>query len=360
MAAFKFLNLFAISTLAILATSFNASPVNALATDNHAVGRSVNHAHAALAKKKRDTSSKRCKPRTTSLAATTTHSVAPTTTAKPPTSAAPKSTEKPTTTKAVATSAAPPPPPPPPSGGKVGLGWSNGEMNSLANFKTPSTQWIYTWSPNKPPLADELGFKFLPMLWGPKQIDSFTKTVKAGYANHVLGFNEPNEPSQSNLDPSYAASLWKQYIQPLKYQGFDLITPATTNAPSGKTWMQSFEKACDGCTFDGTGLHWYGIDENDFISHATDFCNTFGRPVWITEFACQDYSGKNQQCSTDKIFSFMATVTGWMTQEKCVAAYFAFGAMTASEIEANNVNGANALIGPGNKPTALGNLYLNP
>ena len=50
------------------------------------------------------------------------------------------------------------------------------------------------------------------------------------------------------MDPGYAAQLWKQYIQPLKEKGYALITPACTNAPSGKTWLRAFMNACDGCT----------------------------------------------------------------------------------------------------------------
>jgi hypothetical protein len=112
----------------------------------------------------------------------------------------------------------------------------------------------------------------MPMLWGPKQIGDFTQLVKPGYAKTVLGFNEyarhssnhlfffdhfffrPNQSGQSNLDPGYAAQLWQQYIQPLKNQGYALVTPACTNAPSGKQWYQSFFSACTGCTVSGFTL----------------------------------------------------------------------------------------------------------
>lgn len=49
------------------------------------------------------------------------------------------------------------------------------------------------------------------------------------------------------MSPQDAAGLWKQYLEPLHDNGYTLISPACTNAPSGKTWMQDFFKACDGC-----------------------------------------------------------------------------------------------------------------
>ena len=49
---------------------------------------------------------------------------------------------------------------------------------------------IYSWSPWNPDPNHKAGLEFMPMLWGPKQIDDFEKQVKAGYASYLLGFNE--------------------------------------------------------------------------------------------------------------------------------------------------------------------------
>ena len=55
----------------------------------------------------------------------------------------------------------------------------------------------------------------------------------------------PDIPGQSNLDPGYAAQLWMANIQPLKAQGYTLITPVVAYK---KSWLQSFFAACPGCT----------------------------------------------------------------------------------------------------------------
>jgi len=142
--ASKLLNLIALSSLAILACSFGATPVNALSVDSSVHARSLGH-HNLVAKKKR-AESRRCKPRPASTSTTTTVS----TTSKAPT--------------APSTQPNPPPPPapaPPPStgggGGKVGLAWNNGNQNNLGNFVTKKVGWYVNSLP--PPAA--LKFIFL-------------------------------------------------------------------------------------------------------------------------------------------------------------------------------------------------------
>ena len=39
--------------------------------------------------------------------------------------------------------------------------------------------------------------------------------------------------------------------------------------------------------FDGVAVHWYDVRSQDFIAYITDWHDTFGRPIWVTEFACQ-------------------------------------------------------------------------
>ena len=59
----------------------------------------------------------------------------------------------------------------------------------------------------------------------------------------------PNEVGQSNLDPGYAAQLWKQYLEPLRKQGYKLGSPSMSSRPNGQKWMSDFLKDCQGgCT----------------------------------------------------------------------------------------------------------------
>ncbi|KAF8803704.1 hypothetical protein BYT27DRAFT_7108977 [Phlegmacium glaucopus] len=210
---------------------------------------------------------------------------------------------------------------------------------------------VYTWNPASPP--DLFGLEFIPMLWGYSQISDFQRLVVPGYATHVLGFNEPDLNTQSGIDAWTAASLWQQYIQPLKNHGYTLVSPATTSAPSGKKWMQDFISACHGCTIDVVALHWYGTNAQAFIAYVTDFHTTFNRNIWVTEFACQDFAG-GPQADQDQVFAFMKTVTSWMDSTSFVEKYFAFGVMT----DMGNVSPLNQLMNPDGTPTPLGWTYI--
>ncbi|KAJ7884801.1 hypothetical protein B0H14DRAFT_2183402, partial [Mycena olivaceomarginata] len=43
---------------------------------------------------------------------------------------------------------------------------------------------------------------------------------------HLLGFNEPDITTQADMNPSNAADLWMQEIQPWTANGTKLISPA--------------------------------------------------------------------------------------------------------------------------------------
>jgi O-glycosyl hydrolase len=191
------------------------------------------------------------------------------------------------------------------------------------------------------------------MLWGVKQVSQFKSLVKPGYAHVALGFNEPDHEGQAFIDAGYGADLWRQNIAPLKSQGYYLVSPATTSAPKGKVWLQSFMNSCQGCNVDAIALHWYGTDAQAFIAYVQDFYNTFKKPIWVTEVACQSFAG-GSQCNAGQIASFMDTITSWMDSTWYVERYCWFGAMK----DTGNVNSLNGLMSGNGQPNALGWRYI--
>ncbi|TFK56114.1 glycoside hydrolase [Heliocybe sulcata] len=356
MAPVKLLNLLAISSLAIVACTFGATPANALATEHYQFARHAAHGHEGLARRKRDSAaSKRCKARPSSSAAP-----APSSSSyEAPSSAPAATTPAPAPSQPASSSQAPAPSTSVVSSGntgsgKIGLAWPNGGDDSLKNYKTDKTKWLYTWSPDIPDEARSLGFEVVPMLWGENQVSEFSQKVVKGYANYVLGFNEPDQSGQSNMTPQRAADLWKQYIDPLQYQGYKLISPAVTSAPYGKTWMQQFFAACDSCHFDALAMHWYDVSADAFIKYVEDFHNTFNLPIWVTEYACQNFNG-GAQCSDSDIASFMGQTTSFMNNADYVQAYMWFGAMH----DMQGVNQGNQLMASSGAPTNLGYQFIN-
>lgn len=175
----------------------------------------------------------------------------------------------------------------------------------LASHQVVSFNRYYTWSPG----SIDTTLEYVPMLWGERQIDQWTntlnRTIGTRRVTHALAFNElsllshvirfsthrrsrrPQQTGQSNMSSQQGADLWRSYMQPLKAQGIRLGAPATSSAPSGKTWLQDFFAVCGDCTVDFVALHWYGINSTQFVLYLQDFHNSFQRPIWVTEWACQ-------------------------------------------------------------------------
>jgi len=193
------------------------------------------------------------------------------------------------------------------------------------------------------------------MLWGGDgdRIAKWKSTVKPGYAKIALGFNEPEMPGQANMSPEWAAQVWRDNIEPLTQQGYYLVSPAVTSAPSSKPWLQNFMTACAGCTVNAIAVHWYGTVAQEFIDYITDFHNTFGRPVWVTEYACQSFTNA-PQCSDGQAADFLAQTTAFMDNAPWVEKYFYFGMMPNAP-----VSPVNWLMTPDNQLTSLGRKYLS-
>jgi hypothetical protein len=116
--------------------------------------------------------------------------------------------------------------------------------------------------------------------------------------------------------------MWKTYMLPLADQGYMLISPACTNGPSGIKWYKDFFGACNDCKISVLATHYYGTDATDLISYLIELHDTFNMPIWLTEFACMDFSYRTS--CTDP-FGFLATAKAFMDVTPWVHAYFAFG-----------------------------------
>jgi hypothetical protein len=203
---------------------------------------------------------------------------------------------------------------------KRGLAFNDPKLTTLFGSKVT---WAYNWGQTA-----GNGFnsklEYSPMLWGTSGTSIWNSNAKAAIAagsDTLLSFNEPDLSSQSNLDPTTAANLFKQYMQPFACQA-RLSSPAVTNggAPMGLSWLQSFLSQCTGCTIDVVPIHWYApataID--DFKSHVQQAYAAGGnRPLWITEFGLTD--GTDDQKAT-----FFQTILPWLDSQLYVERYAYF------------------------------------
>ncbi|THH09059.1 hypothetical protein EW145_g2277 [Phellinidium pouzarii] len=358
----KLVNLFALSSLAIIVSNLGIAPVNALSLDSHGMlNAKRTHGHDFVAKRKRGSPSSRCKTRPASTASSSsTESPAPSSSSAwtPPPSSSSSSTPAPS-------SSSPSPSPSPSSGGgggkgKVGLAWTNGN-NGFSNFVTDRVGYTYSWTPEGPSDASSLGVKFIPMLWSdaPDRVADFQSKVVKGYAEYVLAFNEVDQTGQANMNVEQGLAAWWKYIEPLKDQGYSLLSPVTSSAPAGLSWMKQFVSECNGCHIHGITVHYYGTDPQAMIAYIESFYAAFELPIWVTEFACQNFDTANenngQQCSESQVWNFYKTVINYMENSDHVEAYFPFGALTSM----SGVNQLDSLMNSDMTPTALGLAVIN-
>ncbi|TFK93856.1 glycoside hydrolase family 128 protein [Polyporus arcularius HHB13444] len=365
--ASKLLNMVALSSLAVLAVTFGPASTNALSTGHSHMARHIDH--APIAKRRRDTS-KRCKVRSSTLSSEAHSSTAQAQTTAKALLESSSTQAAPATTKAPTKTSTPSAPASTQGSGAAGSGkfgqkgskicnaWGDGnDLASLKAFKTEHVVGLYDWGVDKPDGADDLGYEFWPMLWGGSQdkIDAFEKAMsKDKFGTIVLGFNEPNEQGQSNMDPETAASLWKQHIEPQVAKGYKTCSPAMSSRPNGKQWMSDFMKACDGCTIDYQCVHWYDIGFDTLKTYLEDYHNQLGLPILLTEFADQNFNN-GAQATQDEIFQFMGQALKFFDETDWILAACPFGVMH----DLQGVNTLNLLQKSSGGPTDLGFMVIN-
>ncbi|KAK7050466.1 Glyco-hydro-cc domain-containing protein [Favolaschia claudopus] len=245
------------------------------------------------------------------------------------------------------------------SSSKAGIaGGGDGETDMKQFTTTGKVSWYYTWSLFS---IDNTDLEFVPMLWGEKDISQWTDasdginaTISKTKPAAILAMNEPQEKGQSNLTPQQGADMWKTYLEPLRAQGIRLGSPAPSSAPSGKTWIQDFLTACNGgCTVDFIALHWYDVNATKFINYLNDFHDTFQRPIWVTEWACQNFNN-GPQCTAPQVAQLLEQTQGFMDSTDWVERYSWFGIMR----DLQGVNTLDAMMTTKGDITDLGKQYI--
>jgi hypothetical protein len=74
-------------------------------------------------------------------------------------------------------------------------------------------------------------------------------------------------------------------------------------------------------------LDWYDVNATAFQAYLDLFHSTFQRPLWITEWACQNYNNASAQCSESDIVRFLNQTQDFMDKSLFVERYAWFGAM---------------------------------
>lgn len=230
---------------------------------------------------------------------------------------------------------------------KRGLAFADSDnTGDIAVADGTQVSWVYNWGSTAPSYLKNTDMTYIPMQWGEDNADNFMAEVQAQNAKTILGFNEPDLSSQSDITPMTAASLWVQYIQPLKAHGVRLGSPAVSSAPSGIPWLSQFFGNCTECTFDFIPIHWYGDGLDNFKDYVESFYDKFSSPVWVTEFA-------STSSSVNEVEDFCTNAIAFLDGQNWIEGYAWFALYRQESGSYYNLLDVNG------QPNTLGDIYLH-
>ncbi len=237
---------------------------------------------------------------------------------------------------------------------KKGIGaWAfTGATRALAES---GASWYYTWSPT-PGVAGPPGVQFVPMIWGSANVTASTLSQVKQEGPVLLGFNEPDMGSQSNLTPAQALSLWPQ----LMATGMQLGSPAVAaNGATPGSWLDQFMSgaAAHGYRVNFITLHWYGADFDTAaaVSQLESYIQAvharYHLPIWLTEFALANFGGSPSTPTPQQQAAFVTAATSMLQGLSYVQRYAWFG------LQATPSDGSMGLFSTGPVATPAGRAF---
>jgi hypothetical protein len=242
---------------------------------------------------------------------------------------------------------------------KRGIAANDGPTAALApSVSSPGLAWWYNWAAQSP--GGDPHIEFVPMLWGG---GSLGQTIPAG-SKYVLGFNEPNFNSQANLTVAQAAADWPAVES--RAGALPLVSPAVNYCGSATdtsrctepaitdpyTYLADFFAACNGCRVDYVAVHAYVCDLPSLRAYLEGNTQTggtmpgfvqFGKPIWLTEFACDSTRSIADQ------MAFMQAAVPYLEGNPNVMRYAWFNAKPIPSALLTNADGS---------LTSLGSTYV--
>jgi RNA polymerase sigma factor (sigma-70 family) len=215
--------------------------------------------------------------------------------------------------------------------------------------------WYYNWGTNPSGITAPSNVQFVPMIWGPGSVTAANLAQVKQEGDTLLGFNEPDMTSQSNMTPAQALDLWPQ----LMATGMALGSPAVAaNAATPGDWLDQFMQGAQskGYRVNFITVHWYGSDfvTADAVSQLESYLAAvharYGLPIWLTEYALINFSGGTSYPSTQQQVDFVTASTNMLQSLSYVDRYswFAFPDTTP---------GQTGMFQPGGAPDPLGSAY---
>lgn len=185
--------------------------------------------------------------------------------------------------------------------------WGQRQLDALG------VSWYYNWGSSA---TAGVTTPFVPMVFSGDSLQTIKVPTLGPY---VLGFQEPDNPFQSNLTVPETWKLWQKVVALSTGQ---VGSPGLYNDPTA-IWMPQFMLVNPKVDF--IAVHWYkGTDFGQFQKDINAVVEAYNLPVWITEFAPQSLAAAvanptlyNQSVVT----SFLVEAVAWMEQSPMIQRY---------------------------------------
>ncbi|EIW70737.1 hypothetical protein M231_02609 [Tremella mesenterica] len=209
-----------------------------------------------------------------------------------------------------------------PNGNKAGI--SGGD--AFDYFKD-HIGWWYDWTPN--PSGHWGSPMAVPMLWGAGTVDStdsdrFSEFLAISSSPaYIIGFEEPDcyGSGSAGIDVSTAAGIWNNHVAPHGSAGSLLLSPSMCHQAAETGWLQPFAQQINR-GWDITNLHINKNSASGIQADLDHYWNTYGKPMWITEFACVDDSTGFVPCTDQsEINNYIWTAVQIFESDSRVAGY---------------------------------------
>jgi alpha-galactosidase len=178
---------------------------------------------------------------------------------------------------------------------KKGIGESS-QPGAMQTISDSNISWYYDWSPLPAAGVAPSGVQFVPMIWGINNLNKADlNAAKASGSDTLLGFNEPNEKTQSNMTVRQALDAWPQ----LEALNMRLGSPAPGTGDDVKPdgWLAQFMAGAKaaGYRVDFICIHPYqsSFDPDqatkDLIREVTTVHDMYHLQIWVTEYAMANW-----------------------------------------------------------------------
>lgn len=216
--------------------------------------------------------------------------------------------------------------------------------------------WYYTWGPGHQGIKSPRGVQFVPMIWGADSATKANLRQARREGPYLLGFNEPDNASQSNMTVAQALALWPRLMATHLKLGSPAVASGAAT-PGG--WLDQFMKGAraDGYRVNFIAVHWYGGDfatsaaVHQLESYLRAIHARYHLPIWLTEFALIRFGATTVFPSPRRQADFVTAATSMLQRLTFVQRYAWFA------LPATTGDGTAGLFRPGAVATRAGRAF---